>query len=53
MSFQPKAIFYDSSATDFIHVESTVSLAMEGIERLIAVAGITAKGRNVSDVTSS
>lgn len=37
-------ILYDSSATDFIHVESTVSLAMEGIERLIAVAGITAKG---------
>ncbi len=37
-------ILYDRSANDFIHVESTVSLAMEGIERLIATAGIPAKG---------
>jgi hypothetical protein len=37
-------ILYDRSATDFIHVESTVSLAMEGIERLAAVAGVAIKG---------
>jgi hypothetical protein len=37
-------ILYDRSATDFIHVESTVSLAMEGIERLAAAAKIDIKG---------
>lgn len=37
-------ILYDNSATDFIHVESTVSIAIEGIERLAEVAGIEIKG---------
>ncbi|MBU4439654.1 MAG: DUF3786 domain-containing protein [Acetobacterium sp.] len=37
-------ILYDSSATDFIHVESTVSIAIEGIERLAEAAGIEIKG---------
>lgn len=37
-------ILFDVSATDFIHVESTVSLAIEGIERLAETAGVTIKG---------
>lgn len=37
-------ILYDNSATDFIHVESTVSIAIEGIERLAEAAGIEIKG---------
>jgi hypothetical protein len=37
-------ILFDVSATDFIHVESTVSLAIEGIERLAETAGIDIKG---------
>lgn len=37
-------ILYDTSATDFIHVESTVSLAIEGIERLAEAAKMPIKG---------
>jgi hypothetical protein len=37
-------ILYDVSAIDFIHVESTVSIAMEGIERLAAAAELDIKG---------
>ena len=37
-------ILYDYSATDFIHVESTVSIAMEGIERLANAAQLEIKG---------
>lgn len=37
-------ILYDYSVTDYIHVESTVSLATEGILRLAEVAGLELKG---------
>lgn len=37
-------ILYDISATDFIHVESTVSLAIEGIQRLAETAQVEIKG---------
>ncbi|MEE1197306.1 MAG: DUF3786 domain-containing protein [Lachnospiraceae bacterium] len=37
-------ILFDYSVTDYIHVESTVSLAIEGIMRLAEVAGIEIKG---------
>lgn len=37
-------ILYDVSAIDFIHVESTVSIAVEGIVRLAEAAGIEIKG---------
>ncbi|HEY5556962.1 DUF3786 domain-containing protein [Acetobacterium sp.] len=37
-------ILYDDSATDFIHVESTVSIAVEGILRLAETAEIEIKG---------
>lgn len=37
-------ILYDESAIDFIHVESTVSIAIEGIQRLAAAAEIDIKG---------
>lgn len=37
-------ILYDRSATDFIHVESTVSVASEGLYRLAQAAGIPVKG---------
>lgn len=37
-------ILFDYSVTDYIHVESTVSLAIEGIMRLAEVAGIPIKG---------
>lgn len=37
-------ILYDDSATDFIHVESTVSIAVEGILRLAKTAEIEIKG---------
>jgi len=37
-------ILYDDSATDFIHVESTVSIAIEGIQRLAEAAEIKIKG---------
>lgn len=37
-------ILYDYSVTDYIHVESTVSLATEGILRLAEVAGVELKG---------
>ena len=35
---------FDASATDFIHVESTVSLAIEGIQRLAVAAELEIKG---------
>ena len=34
----------DSSVTDYIHVESTVSLAVDGLWRLAREAGLTVKG---------
>lgn len=34
-------ILFDKSATDFVHVESTVSIATEGIQRLMEEAGIS------------
>ena len=37
-------ILFDYSATDFIHVESTVSIAMEALYRLAEVAGLALKG---------
>lgn len=37
-------ILFDYSVTDFIHVESTVSLAIEGIMRLAEEAGVEIKG---------
>ena len=37
-------ILYDYSVTDYIHVESTVSLATEGILRLAETAGLELKG---------
>ena len=37
-------ILFDYSATDFIHVESTVSIAMEALYRLAEVAGLELKG---------
>ena len=37
-------ILFDSSATDFIHVESTVTLASEGLCRLAQAAGLPLKG---------
>lgn len=37
-------ILFDDSATDFIHVESTVSIAIEGILRLAEAAKIEIKG---------
>lgn len=37
-------ILFDNSATDFIHVESTVSIAVEGILTLAEAAGIETKG---------
>lgn len=36
-------ILFDYSVTDFIHVESTVSLAMAGVERLAEAAGLKVK----------
>lgn len=43
--FQAQAnILFDYSVTDFIHVESTVSLAVAGVERLAEAAGIKTKG---------
>ncbi|MBC3889567.1 DUF3786 domain-containing protein [Acetobacterium paludosum] len=36
-------ILFDDSATDFIHVESTVTIAVEGVQRLAAAAGIEIK----------
>lgn len=43
--FQAQAnILFDYSVTDFIHVESTVSLAVAGLERLAEAAGIKTKG---------
>lgn len=38
-------ILFDQSVTDYIHVESTVSLAVEGVNRLAAMAGIQAEGQ--------
>lgn len=37
-------ILFDYSVTDFIHVESTVSLAVEGLSRLAEEAGVAIKG---------
>ena len=37
-------LLFDASATDFIHVESTVSLAIEGIQRLAEAAELEIKG---------
>lgn len=37
-------ILYDASVTDFIHVESTVSLASEGLRRLANTAGLPVAG---------
>lgn len=37
-------ILFDYSVTDFIHVESTVSLAVEGLYRLASEAGLALKG---------
>lgn len=37
-------ILFDHSVTDFIHVESTVTLAEEGIIRLAELAGVELKG---------
>lgn len=37
-------ILFDLSVTDFIHVESTVSLAVDGVVRLAQMAGIELKG---------
>ena len=37
-------LLFDASATDFIHVESTVSLAIEGIQRLAEAAKLEIKG---------
>ncbi|MCI5701034.1 MAG: DUF3786 domain-containing protein [Lachnospiraceae bacterium] len=37
-------ILFDYSVTDFIHVESTVSLAIEGVMRLAEVGGVEIKG---------
>lgn len=43
--FQAQAnILFDYSVTDYIHVESTVSLAVAGVERLAEAAGIEVKG---------
>ena len=45
MEFSAQAnILYDYSVTDYIHVESTVSLATEGILRLAETAGLELKG---------
>ena len=38
-------ILFDYSVTDFIHVESTVTLAEEGIIRLAELAGAELKGK--------
>lgn len=37
-------LLFDYSATDFIHVESTVSIAIEGMYRLAEEAGLELKG---------
>ena len=37
-------ILFDYSVTDYIHVESTVSLAVDGLWRLAREAGLTVKG---------
>ena len=37
-------ILYDYSVTDFIHVESTVTLAEEGVIRLAELAGVPIRG---------
>ncbi len=37
-------ILFDMSATDFIHVESTVSIASEALERLCGLAGVEMRG---------
>ena len=37
-------ILFDSSATDFIHVESTVTIASVGVMRIASAAGIAPRG---------
>ena len=40
--FPPQAnLLFDASATDFIHVESIVTIASEGIRRLTQLANLT------------